>query len=728
MHSLEKHINFSAISSTQQTHAHIRAHRTTSAPGHHLETRLAILRHLQIVLRRKWLIIACTCVALISSTVFILIQPPLYTAIVRLHIHQGVFQVVEDENVSSAVIREMADLRTQNQLLQTRTIAERVATDLNLAADERFLNAHTNPIVKALWNFQGLPGHNDGQGNTIANAQRATAIIMANRRTQIMFGSRLINISYTDPDSDRVQRIANAYAKAYIALNINKRSKANTHAKTVLQDKLRQLKQRLEKSERTFVEFAAREQIVTLHNRETVAQNSLLNATSTLTALAAQRLQAQQRWHQMKNADTLTLPQFLANTIVDGLRAQRNILIRNYQKKLKRFKPHYPAMIRATAQISEIDRQLATEVNTIKNAARAAHQAAKAQEHAMQTRIKRLQHSVFDLQQRSIKYNILKQNVMANRQLYYALLQRYKRIAISADIQANNIVVVDKASRPTQPSSPHIHHALLIAFAFGLGSGLGCAYLLDVIDDTIRTSQDVEDAIGLNVLSAIPGVCVSATLHDKLQNKQPATSEAFRLLATALQFSTRRGLPRTLAVCSASLAEGKPATALALARHCASIGFKVLIIDADLHQPSLHIKLGKKNRAGLADYLSGAPLSARLFKATDLPTLEFMCAGPTLPNPAELLNAPQISSLLKTTADTYDIIIVDAPPILGMTDTLFISRAVEATLLTINAGKTQLSTLQCALRQLQLVRGFIIGATLTNDNQKAAGYKFAKNF
>ena len=306
--------------------------------------------------------------------------------------------------------------------------------------------------------------------------------------------------------------------------------------------------------------------------------------------LVAERMKNEELWKQLDSAKAINVPQLLTNPVIEGLRAKRNALQTEYQQKLETFQPGYPAMVQLSNQIAEIDRQLAAEVNTLKASYKAAYELSLAQETEMKKRIETLKQDVLDLQKRSIQYNILKREVDTNQSLYNGLLQRYKEVDVAGGVAANNVFIVDKATLPGGPSSPNMSRALMIALVLGLAAGGGLAFLLERLDDTLRSPEDVERALGYATLGIIPEFRADKNLDQELANPRSLLAEAYRSLCTALQLSSDKGLPKTLLVTSAGPAEGKSTTCLSLARHFANIGLKVLLVDADLRKPSLHTK------------------------------------------------------------------------------------------------------------------------------------------
>jgi capsular exopolysaccharide synthesis family protein len=419
------------------------------------------------------------------------------------------------------------------------------------------------------------------------------------------------------------------------------------------------------------------------------------------------------------------MPQFLSNGVIDGLRAKRNSLETDYQEKLETYKPSYPAMVQISNKIAEIDRQLASEVNTIKRAYKAAYDSSLSQEEEMKKRIDVLKAEVLDLQKRSIEYNILKREVDTNRGLYDGLLQRYKEVDIAGGVSANNVFVVEKASPPGSPSSPQLRRTLMTFLALGSVAGLGAAYLLEQLDNTVRTSEDLERVTGLTTLGIIPIVKRGKAFEAELVDPRSHISEACRSLCTALQFATESGLPKTLLISSSAPGEGKSTIAIMIAKHFAAMGLKVLLADGDLRKPTLHVKLGLSNSTtGLSNLLTGALSPPEVIQDAGFPNLAFVSSGPLPPNAADLLGGARMHSFLSVGVEIFDLIIVDSPPVMGLADGPLLSSVAAATVFVASAGEARIGSIRNAIKRLQFARGCVIGTVFTKFDAKRDGYGY----
>jgi polysaccharide biosynthesis transport protein len=679
---------------------------------------------LRIVFKRKWLILSIAIAIVSIGALRSLMITPMYTATVRIQIDAKPIKIIEGGQVESS--EGGSDfLRTQIELLRSTAVAERVVSLARLADDPDFFKPREFSFLDAIRSLlRGAAAQGNSEPDKAMLAQMAAYMVVGSMSVRVVPGSRIVDVSYTDPVPGRAQRVANVYADAFIASNLDKRFQANVYAKAFLEDQLAQLKVRLEEAEQAVIAFAEKEEFVITNEKSSIAESNLTSANAALGAVISERIKAEQLWRQVENVDALNLPQFLLNPVIQGLRASRNTLDGEYKEKLQTFKPGYPAMVQLLSRMKEIDRQIATEVKAIKESHKAAYEQAQQQESEMRARIESLRVETLDLQRRGIQYNNLKREANTLRTLYEGMLQRYKEVDVAGGTGANNIFVVDKASPPGTPSSPNLSRSLLLSLMLGLGGGFGVAFLLERLDDAIRAPDELERLTGVPTLGVIPKVAKDGMAEAELLNPRSTIAEAYRSLCTALQFSTDEGLPRSLIVSSSVQAEGKSITSLAIARHFANMRLRVLLVDADLRNPSLHHKLHLGNSVGLSNYLTGELLPPQTFQATDIDKLIFMATGPLPPNAADLLAGPRLLSLISVGMETFDLVVIDCPPVMGLADAPLLSNVAAATVFVVGAGQTRPGQIRSALKRLHFARSPILGTVLTKFDARNAPYGY----
>jgi polysaccharide biosynthesis transport protein len=669
-----------------------------------------------ILNKRKWLICSIVAAIMVIALLSTLMTTPLYTSTVRIQIDRHATHVLEGGNITPTEAFDPEFFKTQYELLQSRSLAERVASATQLSVDPGF-GKQRGPSVAV------TSGESEHAGRERADRERAVVgTILSNRVVRPLPGSRLVDVSFSDPDPTRAQKVASAFGEAFISFNLDKRFQANAYAKTFLDDQIKQLKLRLEDSEKILLDFAEKEQIVATTDKASIAESNLAAANATLGNIISERIKNEQLWRQAQSATAINLPQILMNKAIEDLRSRRNQLVADYQEKSETFRADYPLMVQITNKIKEIERQLASEANAIKSSLKAAFEASSSQEKEMKERIEALRAEMLDLQKRSVQYNILRREVDTTRTLYEGLLQRFKEVDVAGGSGANNVFIVDKAELPRSPSSPIMSRSLAFALVLGLAAGLAAAYLLEYFDDAIHSPDELERISGLVTLGIIPKIKKPSSVGVELTDPRSLAAESYRSLCTALQFSTATGLPKTLLVTSALPGEGKSSTVFAIGRQFATIGLRVLIVDADLRNASLHRKSGVDNSVGLSNFLIGNCSPIDTIQRTALDNLFVMPSGPLPPNAADLLGGPQLLSLLSVGTEIFDLIVIDGPPIMGMADALLLSNVTTATVFVVDAGQGRIGAVRNAIKRLKLARGPLIGTIMTKFDAKAARY------
>jgi capsular exopolysaccharide synthesis family protein len=362
-------------------------------------------------------------------------------------------------------------------------------------------------------------------------------------------------------------------------------------------------------------------------------------------------------------------------------------------------------------------------VAIVREGLRAAFDGAKQKEEVLAERVEEVGKKLLDVQSRRASVTVLQREVETNRQLYDALLQRFKDVGITASVDANNISMVDPAVVPDAPYWPNVPRWTLFAALLGLFIGVALALLFESLDDTLKRPEELERKLGVAVLGVIPKLD-GITVDEALEDTRSAFSEAYRSVRTSLQFSSENGVPRCLLVTSSGSGEGKSTTALTLARNLAQLGKRVLLIDADLRNPSLHRALGCENSVGLSNYLAGGIKPAAAIRPTKQLRLTFIPSGPLPPNPAELLSGPKLVSLLSLASEKFDQVIIDGPPVMGLADALILSNLASGTVLVVESGVTRVAMAKATLKRLVTARSHLLGAVLTKFDAKVAGYGY----
>jgi succinoglycan biosynthesis transport protein ExoP len=524
--------------------------------------------------------------------------------------------------------------------------------------------------------------------------------------------------------------VANAVAANYISMNLERRYDASSYAKEFLQDQLDRMRVSLEDSERRFVAYAREREIVNLDDRLEIILNKLRTMNETLVQAEAERFAAEATWQEFQEAGD-GAPDILKSEVIQSLKRRLSELQADYEQNLEVYKPGYPKMQRLQSQIDELRAEVSRETVAIASSVKAEFDAKQRKEQSVRDRLRELKDEALELQDRSTDYETLRREVDTNRELYDGLLQRMKEVGVAAGVGENNISVVDAAQIPLAPFKPSLVKNLAFALAVGLFFGVGLAFLLEMLDDSIKASDDLERRIGAPVLSLMPyassrkhGLPETSLPLIVFQDPKSAVAEAVRSLRTALLFSTADGAPRVLHFTSASPGEGKTTTAVSTAITFAQAGGKVLLIDADLRNPSLHRTFTLPNASGLTNHLAGSADPAEIAQPTMVKNLFTITSGPLPPNPVELLSTPKMADLLSLATERFDHVIIDGPPVIGLADALILANLSRATIFVAEPGSTKRHEVDGAIRRLLQANARIIGATLTKVGKAKQGYGY----
>lgn len=686
-----------------------------------------LLDYWNILVKRRWTVLGLGLIAALVAFVNTLLTVPIYRTGATIQIDRESLNVVNVEGVNpQGGTNDWEFYETQYQLLRSRSLAERVASELRLGSDATMRQQSQPSPWSAL--FGSLFGGKKPSTKVEAKVEDDrlyAGMVSGGLSIEPVKDSRLVNILFDSPDPQFAARAANAVAESFIATNLERRFDASSYAKGYLEDRLAQLKQKLEDSERELVAFAQKEQILSGANNQSLMEQNLGELNSAVGQAQGARIRAEARWRQAQATVGASLPaEMLEGSNIRPLQERRSMLQSQYQEKLRLYKPEYPEMKQLKAQMDEVSRQILEEIQGIKATVKAEYDAALTQETLLREQLTTIKDETLDLQSRSIDYNILQREVATNRELYDGLLQRYKEIGVAGGVSSNNISIVDRAQVPGGPYKPNMRRNLLIGLLLGLFVGVLIALLLEYLDDTVKTPDDIEKKLRLVNLGVIPKLGKDVTPAEALIDVRSGFAEAYRSVRTALQFSTESGVPAVLVVTSTQPGEGKSTTAKSLARNFALLGKRVLLIDADLRNPSLHRVFDLDNSMGLSNCLSGAAKPGQCIHRVDQAGISIMLSGPLPPNPAELLAGPRMVSLLTQAQERFDQIIIDAPPVLGLADAPILGNIAKGTLLVVESGRTRVGAVQASVKRLMAARTRLLGAVLTKFDAKSAGYGY----
>ncbi len=707
----------------------------------------------RILDRRKWLILAIIIVSVIVSAVYTSRLTPIYKATAQLEVEMEGSNVLPyqdfNSNSQNSYYEYEEFLQTQIKHIMSRSLAQRVAIAEGLDKQPDAL-PQTPSRLAAVWNFVTGKKEDPAAAKTLTDAeklQQAINMVVGSLEATPAKNARVVEISYSSPDPKTAARIANALTREYIDYNFQAKYDATARATDFLQKQLIDLKVKVEQSEEALINYARRHNILSTTDKQDVILQTLGDLNTKLTEARAARMDKESVYRTVAQASsTENFPQGLRTSLIEKLEAS----LANDEQELARLTiqlgPSMPQVKQLESRVREARAQLKRERQlAIDNAARE-YQTAQAHEKLLSTAFDRQKLLANDLNESSIQYNIIKREVETNKQLYDGLLQRMKEAGVAAGLKSSNIRVVDQAEIPVSPASPSMPKNLAIALMLGAMGGLGLAFFLNYLDNTVKTPEDVEDMTGLPSLGIIPSLASSRGRYGylsgygkknghnealttqgvelaSLTSSSSLIAEAYRGLRTNLLLSTPENPARIIMVTSPKASEGKTTTVCNTALSLAQIGKKVLIMDCDMRRPKIK-KIFKENGNGLSEYLTGQVDFVEVVQESTIPNLSIAHAGTPPPNPGELLGSLRMKEAILAAGQIFDYILIDTPPLMSVTDPLIMASMTDGVILVIKGAKNPPEILKRAKKSLDLVHARILGVLCNNVDLYSSHYNY----
>ncbi|MEO0981643.1 MAG: polysaccharide biosynthesis tyrosine autokinase [Pseudomonadota bacterium] len=651
---------------------------------------------------RRWLVLSILAVGLSVTAAMTLQAPKLYRAAATIEIQTERAQIVDGAGLEPEITADADFMATQYELLRSRALAERVALTLGLAKEVAYA---------------------DQTAARAARLAQATKTLTQNLEIDPVGRSRMVDIGYVSGSAAEAARIANAYADAFVAENLERKFNTSAYARAFLEQRLAEAETALQASERRLVDYAQANDIIDVaagaDGPASLDAAALISLSETLTQAETDRRLAEARYRAA--AADPEAPGALVGETLTRLQTLRAEAQSEYDQKLKTFKPSWPDMQVLQVRLNALDHEIALEKTAALAGLRRAYEAASAQEASLQDRVARLRRDVQDLRERRIQYTILEREVETNRSQYDGLLQRLKEVGVASGLESGLAAIIDPAIAPQAPYSPNLRTSFARGGLISLAAGFLIALLLHRLDDRIKTPADAIDKLNLPLLSATPRLS-RRRLARAAADPSSSLSEAIQSARAALDLTAQTNDARCLLVTSARQGEGKSSTATALARSFAASGRKTLLIDADLRRPSAL----RRERAsiGFAGLLETDAAFDDEILATDLAELFLLPSGARKrPSPVQL-SAPRLARRIAEARERFDIIVVDAPAVLALADAPLLAGVCGEVVFVTQAGGARRREIQRALDRLTAARADIVGVVLSKLDPRRADFEY----
>jgi capsular exopolysaccharide synthesis family protein len=635
-------------------------------------------------------------------------------------------------------------------MLESRDLAERVIRTRNLAENEAFLHPGAERTgllavggqLLTMLRPRGVgttPLTHDDSGDGGADvAPELLDRYMRWLSVRDVRGTDLVEVRFTTPSPTLSAILTAAHTQAYLEANEEARLGTDATARHFLDQQLRESEAKLERAQTALRTFATEHPNVAVNQEQKVVGQKISELSSLLTKAEGARVTLQSRFDFLTKPDTAPFAYFLDKAGIQKLHASLLDLQTARTALGNRLGPNHEAMIELRRQEAIVGRQLDAEVQQEVAAVRARFDAARARENGLKEKLGGLESSAIALRDLGARYDLLQNDVTTATELHGSLLKQQMETAVNSALVPANLRVVERAEVPTAASSPRVAMNLTVGFVAGLLLAFAATFLCEYFDDSVKSSEEMEGLLQLPALATIPNFTLArrAPVTRALGNSGtggPLTAvagiapslvvvheplspvaEAFRALRTAVLFSTPGAPPKMLLVTSAGASEGKTVSALNLAATLAEAGSRVLLIDVDLRKPSCHRQLGITNAAGLSSFLAGQVELTTVTHRLEAPRLDFIPAGPTPPNPAELVGSPRMRAMLEELRASYDFIVLDSPPVLPVTDAVVLAREVDGVLQVVKGHDTPRELIRRARDQLVQANAHLLGAVINN--------------
>jgi exopolysaccharide transport family protein len=702
----------------------------------------AVGEYIRVLAKRKWVILTCLGTIFAVVAIASLKMTPIYEASGSIAINKPDSTLnFKDSATFSLDYYDPTELDTEVKILQSDLLALQVIKELNLdhsasAAPPSSLDLTPDPMQVDSAHISSLVGGFKGS-----------------LRVALAPNTRIIEVYYRSADPQMAANVVNTLMQTYMGNNIKSHFDSTMQASDWLEKQLVDLQMKVETSQEKLVRYQRDHEILGIDEKQNITTAKLDELNKELTAAESERMDKESFYRLVESGDPDAIASSAggldasagsqsASMLMENLRAKQADLRIQVADLNTQFGPSYPKLTQLNNQLKQIDSEIQSEMKKIASKVRGQYMTALQRENMLHDALERQKQEANKLNESAIQFNLLKRDAEAYRQLYEGLLQKMKEASVSAGLKSNNFRIVDSARVPSGPVEPNIPRNLGFALILGLMSGVGLAFLLEGLDNTVRTTEQAQIISGLAPLGMIPmgskssregpdgKRLVLASSNEAVElitqvRPQSQMAESYRALRTSLLLSNLGAPPKVIMVTSALPQEGKSTTSINCAIVLAQKGVRVLLIDADLRRPSIHKTLGMAPRSGLSNVLTGSTtLQQAITRSPILPNLHILPAGTPPPNPAELLASSNMRDVLAQLREQYDHIVVDTPPTLSVTDAVVLSPRADAVVLVIRSAQTTKQALRRSRDVLMSVNAKVCGVLLNAVDLSSPDYYY----
>ena len=719
-----------------------------------------------VVLKRKWLILSLVLVITSLVTIQSFRAPSIYEGKTTIRIEQKQSSVLQMEKVVINAPTDPSFWGTQLKLLQNPALARQVVLTLDLQNNPAFFGgapqggvfaslrrvfSKSKRVADSPAVSPGLAvvGESQVTGGALTPEELTRLepyedAIIAGEVIEAVPNTNLVDIMFIHSDPEIAQKVANTLAEVFVNNNFERSTLGSTNAEVVLAKEIASLQTKIKHDQEVQFNYAKAKGLP-LATAAAGDLDAVRLATLSGQLLAAEneRKNFQSQLQSARNEkDRFSIPDVNTSARVEKLRDRISALKETRDALLTTYTPEWPAVKKIDAQLLGLEAELEKAPTEIVTSIQRRYEAALAREKLLRQSYEQQKGTTTQKTRDQIDLMALSQELETNRQRLNTLLQRHRELQVSSANRSNEVSVANFSRLPKTPIGPPRFRNIFIAFLLSLAAGIGLAFLLDFLDDTLKSVEDVDRYLHLPALAMIPSnrdrgrligmgagappVPSETTALAMISDARSPVAESYRHLRTSLLLSSAGQPPKTILVTSSQPSEGKTTTAINTAFMLAQTGAEVLMIDCDLRRPRLHAHFNVANTKGLTNWLSGeTDIDGLLQSYETQPNLKFLTSGPVPPNPAELLGSDEMRKLLSTLSERFTHIVIDSPPAISFTDASILSTMVDGVVLVVHGGKTSRAVARRAKQQLLDVGAHIFGVVLNNVKVESQDYYYS---
>ena len=713
-----------------------------------VEQEINIRDYFAILRKRKLIVFTLLAVIFVITIITTFSATPVYTSSAEV--------LIERNRASSGLENQYYSyepefLETQSAIIESAKVVRRVVDSLKLTTNYRafffdekkgppsffapikselndFLDKIVSPLLGTGQGDKDQEGTKPAQpAEPLSDEDIVASMIQAGLTVKPVKSTKIVQITYSNKSPAIAKLVTEAVTKAYMDEILDMKLTTSRYALEWMTAKAQEERKKLEASEMAMQNYMRANDLVTVENKLAVSPQKLTEFSSQLSKAQTDRKALEDISKQINAAGTNifqleNLPLFAGNEVLKRLRESVFKARQNISELSKKFGEKHPVMIKANDELNELIGQQRAEINRVIASTKNSYELAKSQEKNLEELLVSTKSELLNLNEKFIQYSIMKRDVDANRVVYESLTSSIKKEGVTEQSQSVNIWVIKNASLPGAPSKPDKKRNLALGLLLGLMSGIGCAFLIEYLDNTVKSEKDLENRYGLTVLGAIERLKEKGKNIESYIVQKPLSplAESYRLIRSGLLLSSVDHPPRTLLVTSMGPGEGKTTTTINLARVFSQGGKKVLIIDCDLRKPRVHSVFSMQNDKGLSNYLTGN-INDNIIQKVAGEEIFVITSGTIPPNPSELVGSRKLKILVEKMIENFDYIFIDSPPVQSVTDSLALTQIVDGTVVVARTATTTYDMVESGLKKLRDVQCHFLGFVLNGLSKSSAG-------